>query len=189
MYITERLDKIASSLEEQGYLKEAYELDKISNTLDLIFKEAWSGKHSPQYLVLENIKRALKMKNTEIALNLLENSIKSKDMFLRLYGDYKTEDNKQPAQEYADAYTNTIELTKKGDIERAIKEIERAQQALIDLEPIITERQTRAPQKKPPLQTSEMIFSEGKRPIIKNPGDDLFFGPGQKIPKRKPLLE
>lgn len=34
LFLTERLDKVASQLEKKGYIKEAYEIDTISNELE-----------------------------------------------------------------------------------------------------------------------------------------------------------
>lgn len=190
MELTRIIDKVASSLEEKGLIKEAMELDVISNTLDKIFKEAWTAQQSPQYFTLESIKRALKMKNTTVALALLENNIKGKDMILKLYGDYKTEDGKYPAWEYADSYTKIIENLKNNDIDKAYREIDRAQKALIDLEPIITERQIRGPKRDisdTAKGTAEMIFSKGKKPIVTEKGESLIFSPLQK--KRPSLIK
>lgn len=180
--IVRDLDKISSSLEEKGYIKEAAEIDIISNTIERMMKESWIAHQSPQYFTLESVKRALRMKKIDVALALLENNAKGKNMILNSYGDYKNDKGVYPAWEYADSYSKSIDYLKKNNIEGALREIERAQQALIDLEPIITERQTRVVKRGPDkIDMGEMIFTKGKKPLIKNKGEEgLFFGPAQQ---------
>jgi len=70
--LTERLDKIASSLENKGMLIEAEEVDTISNTIEAFEKEAWTAMKSPIYLkFLEPAMNAAKADNADAALKYL----------------------------------------------------------------------------------------------------------------------
>lgn len=71
--LTERLDKIAGSLENQGMLVEAEEVDMISNTIEAFEKEAWTAMQSPIYLkFFEPAMKAAKAGNAAAALKLLK---------------------------------------------------------------------------------------------------------------------
>jgi len=70
--LTERLDKIANSLESQGMLLEAEAVDVISNTLEAFEKEAWVATKSPIYLkFFVPALNAAKAGDTEAALKFL----------------------------------------------------------------------------------------------------------------------
>lgn len=70
--LTERLDKIASSLESKGMLQEAEAVDVISNTLEAFEKEAWTATKSPIYLkYFAPALNAAKAGNAEAALRFL----------------------------------------------------------------------------------------------------------------------
>jgi len=146
--ITKRLDKIASSLEEKGLLKEAEDLDIIANTVEAMEKEAWNVANSKQYGVLGPALNAAMVGNVKAALGLLKNGEGARK---NLALAYSTNEN---AQGFSNSWIEAVKRLENADTDAAVQSLNESIKFLRALEPVINSAQ--APGQKPP--SGEMIF-------------------------------
>jgi hypothetical protein len=122
--ITEKLDKIASVLESKGYLKEAEELDVLSNTLEAMEVEAFNVEMSPLYKLLSNIFKAIRSNNLKAALGFHQQGNGLKDQIYKSYGS--TPEGAEAASKFAKDYEEIKTLLESGKVEDAVNKIKEA---------------------------------------------------------------
>lgn len=140
--LTERLDKVANTLESQGLLKEAMDLDMVTNTIEAMEKEAWYATKSPQYALLMQTLDALNSNNVQKATMILNKGQQSTVMFQKSYGHLPAEDGSYPARGYADSYTKALRMAEQGQADNAMFQVQSAMGYLEKLEPIVTRQQS-----------------------------------------------
>jgi hypothetical protein len=170
--LTERLDKVASSLENQGLLHEAEAVDMISNTLEAFEKEAWTAAKSPIYLkFFAPALNAAKAGNAEAALKFLN---MGDGMRKALVGDRL---QVPEFKFFSGLWDQAVAALSKGDAARAAADLEKAEGFLGKMEPIIN---SEAPGYMPP---------QGRAPV-QSPGSMVFPAKGVNpgaMPARAPL--
>jgi len=146
--ITERLDKVASSLESKGLLKEAENIDVIANTVEAMEKEAWSVANSKQYGVLGPALNAAMVGNVKAALGLLKNGEGARK---NLVLSYSTDEN---AKGFSDKWLEAVKRLEGADADAAVQSLNESIKFLRALEPVINAAQTSGPK----VPSGEMIF-------------------------------
>jgi len=81
--ITNELDRIADSLESEGYIKEARDVDMISNTIERL---AYDAKYDGKVKVMEAAIGALQKNNVQQAKNMLINIKTPWEQFIKFHG-------------------------------------------------------------------------------------------------------
>lgn len=185
--IVEMLDKVANSLEDKGLIKEAMEIDVLSNTLEAYEKEAWTAKNSPQYAMLNNVLKALEKNNAQYAKSFLAQGAKNKDIIVTSYGTFRAQDGSTPAQAYGASYDRAMQALEQDNVQAAAASVKEAMEALDKLEPIITQRQVpgqQQPQGQPQQAPGQSQQAPGK------PQEMIFTNKPQNagpVPRRVPL--
>jgi len=171
--LTERLDKVASSLESKGFIKEATAIDVISNTLELMGKEAWSADSCPQNMkILSPAIQAISAGNLRAALALLKNGEQAR---LTLLNGYTAN---QEAHGFSDNWLEAIKSLETNMGPQALEQLKKATGFLKALEPVINNnhrgglqpaqqpgqqqpgRPQPAQQQPAPQKSTDMIFSK-----------------------------
>jgi hypothetical protein len=163
--LSEKLDKIANSLESKGLIKEAEAIDLIANTLEAFEKEAWSAQRSPIYLKsFAPALEAVKAGNPGAALKALKMGEGMKRALV---------ESRQDVPEFkffSGLWSQAIASLERGDAAKATEDLEKAYSFLQKIEPIINaENPGYKPQQgqqpgQPAGQTkpSDMIFTSKK---------------------------
>jgi hypothetical protein len=137
--LTERLDKVADSLENQGFLKEAMEVDVIANTIEAFEKEAWEAKKSPQFNILGRVLMAIGKNALPAAQEFMRQGLMSVKHLVDSYGNIVGDDGKYPAKEFGNSYNAAREKLEQGDTQSAGHFVQQAMRFLEALTPIINQ--------------------------------------------------
>jgi hypothetical protein len=176
--LSKKLDKIANNLESKGLIKEAQELDIISNTIEAFEKAAWDAYESPVGKVLREAIEAIFANNIPQALNFLKQKGKiNKEMIYNSYKDIPISNGTFPARWFSDSYDSAIQLLQQNKTEDAKTAIRDAMRFLTDLAPVINEGYKKgipttppapAPQQTKPMSnpSGDMIFTKAKKPSL-----------------------
>lgn len=162
--LTDRLDKVASALESHGLLKEAEDVDVISNTLEAFEKEAWSALKSPIYKkFLEPAMNAAAQGNADIALKALNMGAQMKKAIT------ESRPNVPEFKFFSDLWDQAIQFLKGGDVPRASDNLQKAFGFMQKMEPIINAEAPGYAGPKPGQQSNgqpnEMVFpAQSARP-------------------------
>lgn len=176
--LSDRLDKVANSLESKGLIKEAEAIDLIANTLEALEKEAWSANKSPIYLkILEPAIKAAKAGNASVALKLLKMGDGMRVALLT------SRENVPEFKFFSGLWLQAVDALEKEDIAKATGDLDKAYSFLLKIEPLINAESPGYKPQQPgqPGQpagqpnTSDMVFTSKKIP------------PGP-APKRPPVL-
>src|SRR4030042_730483 len=136
--LTERLDKVANSLEKQGLLKEAMDLDRITNTIEAMEIEAiWRAVGSIQSKILDDALGYINAGKPDQALIHLTSKTQAMTQFLSGHQDTPTATNTFPARVCLDSFNQALASLQNRDIQGATQNINTAKEALVELEPII----------------------------------------------------
>jgi len=173
--LSERLDKIANSLESKGLIKEAEAIDLIANTLEAFEKEAWSAQRSPIYLkFFAPALEAAKAGNAGIALK----SLKMGDGMRKAL--VESRENVPEFKFFSGLWLQAVAALEKGDTAQAMSDLEKAYGFLQKIEPLIN---AEVPGYNP---------QQGQQPAGQpNPSDMAFTSkkiPPGAAPKRPPVL-
>lgn len=139
--ITTRLDAIADHLQGQGLVKEAQQIDIVSNTIEnLMRKTAWEAEKNVMYRGNENALRALSADNVKGAVNFLLQPMNFWKNFVKGYGQVRS------LKEAYEAYTNALEALRRGadqpaELEEAKKLLTFSNEKLKDAKPKIQQLQ------------------------------------------------
>jgi hypothetical protein len=166
--ITESLDKIATSLENKGLLKEAEGIDLIANTIEAMEKEAWTVANSKQYNALAPAINAAQIGNVRAALGFLKNGEATRKNLEQNYP------NNADAQGFSSSWLKAVKSLENADAPAAVDSLNKSIGFLRALEPVINAAQA----------------SGQGTPAQKTPNRDLIFpapGAGNAAPKRSPL--
>lgn len=167
--LTDKLDRIASTLESKGYLKEAEEIDIIANTLEAMELEAFNVEMSPLYKILSKIFKAIKDNNSRAALGFHQQGLGLKEQLAKSYG--QTPEGAAVAAQFAKSYDEIRNLIESGNLNDAVAKIQEALGSFKSLTSAIKKDysgQQRiqpgqpGPSDQPGAKPAEMIFSPHK---------------------------
>jgi hypothetical protein len=146
--ITERLDKVASSLESKGFIQEATEIDLISNTIE---KLSYRVEADPVYKSIALSLQALKKGKAKSAFAFLDNIAKAMENRATQYKDI------QAVQQAFSMFQAAREALKSDNVDpnQVARFLVEAQGYFEKAEPEISQAQMR-PQKYQPM---DLVFS------------------------------
>jgi hypothetical protein len=166
--LSDRLDKVASSLESKGLLKEAEAIDIISNTLEAFEKEAWTAQKSPIYMkFLSPAMNAAQAGSADVALKALKMGDGMRKALI------ESRDNIPEFKFFSGLWLQAVSALEKGNTAQAASDLEQAYSFLLKIEPLIN---AEAPGYKPQNPKQD---DSGERGQPGQPGkpnnSDMFF--------------